>query len=96
MYNRHRLSEIVQPRNGTAEAPTDVLYFDVSVTAELPDNNPTAEATRMAWLAESLKQRGMCPGGHDIVRRRPFDFMEDNPARRDLRYEVKCRAVVPD
>lgn len=87
-YNRHRLSDISLPRDSGSSG---VIYFDVTVTAEFPDNDPVAEAERMTWLAESLEQRSMCLLGYDIVSRRAFDFMEDNPARRDLRYEVRCR-----
>ncbi len=89
-YNRHRLSDISEPRDGTVG---DVLFFDVSLSAEFPDDNATAEATRMIWLAEWLESRAMCPAGHEVVNRRPFDFMEHNPARRDLRYEVRCKAA---
>jgi hypothetical protein len=92
-YNRHRLSDITEPRDGMGGDGGDVLFFDVSVTAEFPDNNAAAEATRMTWLAEWLESRAMCPAGHEVVNRRPFDFMEHNPARRDLRYEVRCKAA---
>ncbi|MBM4196304.1 MAG: hypothetical protein FJ197_04285 [Gammaproteobacteria bacterium] len=93
LYNRHRFSEITQPRDGAGGASRDVFYFDVSITAEFPDNDATAEAERMRWLDEWLELRGMCPAGREILRKRPFDFMEDNPARRDQRYEVRCRAA---
>ena len=65
--------------------------FDVTVNGEFPDNNAAAEAERMKWLTEWLEQRHMCLTGHDVVKKRKFDYMEDNPARRDLRYEVRCR-----
>jgi len=90
-YNRHRLSDITLPREG-APGDRDIFFFDVTVNAEFPENDPAAEAARMRWLAEWLEQRHMCLAGHEIVRRRAFDFMEDNPARRDLRYEVRCRS----
>ena len=93
LYNRHRLSDITLPRTGVESSPSDTFFYDVSVTAEMPDNDATAEATRLTWLGEWLEQRGMCPAGHDVIKRRPFDFMEDKPARRNLRYEVKCRAT---
>lgn len=88
-YNRHRLSDITLPRDPDSK---DSFYFDVTVTAEFPDQDAQAEATRMQWLAEWLKQRHMCPQGHEIMRRRGFDFLEHNPAHRDLRYEVRCRS----
>ncbi len=94
-YNRHRLSDITLPRDKSGvqaeDGGGDIFFFDVTVTAEFPDNNATAEAERMKWLAEWLEQRHMCLTGHEIVKKREFDYMEDNPARRDLRYEVRCK-----
>jgi hypothetical protein len=93
-YNRHRLSDITLPRSGDASAAaTEIFYFDVTITPEFPDNNATAEAERMSWLDEWLEQRNMCPTGYEIIRKRRFEYMEDNPARRDLRYEVRCQAA---
>lgn len=91
-YNRHRLSDVTLPRDGSGatDAASDIFYFDVTVTAEFPDDNADAEAERMKWLDEWLEQRNMCPKGHEIVKKRKFDYMEDNPARRDLRYEARC------
>ncbi len=95
-YNRHRLSDITLPRDGgsvaAAGANNDIFYFDVTVTGEFADNNAAAEAERMKWLAEWMEQRHMCLTGHEVVNKRKFDFMEDNPAHRDLRYEIRCRA----
>ena len=85
-YDQHRLSDITMPREGG-----DNFYFDVSVTAEFPDSDAAAEAARMKWLTEWLKLRHMCPTGYEIVKKRRFDYMEDNPAHRDLRYEVRCK-----
>lgn len=90
-YNRHRLSDITLPRD--PGAASDVLYFDVSLTAEFPDASADAEAERMRWLDEWLLQRNMCAAGREIVGRRRFRELEDNPARRDLRYEVRCRSA---
>jgi hypothetical protein len=97
-YNRHRLSDITLPRSGDgspSDAGSDIFYFDVTVTAEFPDNNARAEAERMKWLSEWLVQRTMCPAGYEILKKRKFDYMEDNPARRDLRYEVRCKDGAP-
>lgn len=90
LYNRHRLSDITLPRDGAGGDRTDIFFFDVTVTAEFPDNSATAEAERMEWLDEWLEQRNMCAKGHEVLKKRKFDYMEDNPARRDLRYEVRC------
>ncbi len=91
-YNRHRLSEITVPREvgGENAVNKDVFFFDVSLTAEFPESSEAAEAERMKWLEEWLKQRSMCLSGYEILKKRRFDYMEDNPARRDLRYEVRC------
>jgi hypothetical protein len=88
LYNRHRLSDITLPRN---DPGSEMFYFDVTLTPEFPADDPAAEAMRMQWLAEWLEQRNMCTAGHEVVRMRRFAFEEDNPARRDLRYEIKCR-----
>lgn len=95
-YNRHRLSDITIPRDptGASGGTDDIFYFDVTVTPEFPGASAAAEAERMKWLSEWLVQRNMCPGGYDIVNKRKFGDMEDNPARRDLRYEVRCKPVV--
>lgn len=95
-YNRHRLSDITLPRSndgGASDTSSDIFFFDVTVTGEFPDNNATAEAERMKWLSEWLVQRSMCPSGYEIVKKRRFTYNEDNPARRDLRYEVRCKAA---
>lgn len=86
-YNRHRLSDVTLPRDGG----TDIFFFDVTISAEFPDNNATAEAERMKWLDAWMVQKHMCPTGHEIIEKRTFDYLEDNPARRDLRYEARCK-----
>lgn len=83
-FERHRYSQLVVPYDRN-----DVMYFDVTFNAEFPDNE-AAEATRMEWLKSWLEQRNMCAESFEVVVRRPFDPMEDNPARYDIRYEVKC------
>jgi len=85
-YERHRYSRLSEPfeRN-------DVLYFDVTFDPNFPDNNPVAEAKRMEWLTGWLAKRKMCLDGFKILKRRPFDTFENNPARHDIRYEVQCK-----
>ncbi len=92
-YNRHRLSDITLPRGEAAGS--DVFFFDVTLTAEFPEGSATAEAERMRWLDEWLVQRNMCMEGREVVGKRRFDELEDNPAHRDLRYEVRCRSGGP-
>lgn len=89
-FERHRHSQLEKPYDRD-----DVFYFDVSFTAQYPDNDEVAEATRMEWLARWLEQRSLCADGFEIVDRRPFAFLERNPARHDMRYEVKCKAASP-
>ena len=86
-FERHRYSQVVEPYNRK-----DVMYFDVTLSAEFPDNDKAAEAIRMEWLEGWLELRKMCSEGFEILARRDFDMMEDNPARHDVRYEFKCRA----
>jgi len=85
-YERHLYSKLSEPfeRN-------DVLYFDVTFDPNFPDNNPVAEAKRMEWLTGWLAQRKMCLDGYEILKRRPFESLENNPARHDIRYEVQCK-----
>jgi hypothetical protein len=85
-YERHRYSQLVVPYDRN-----DVMYFDVTFNAEFPDGEAT-EATRMEWLKAWLGQRSMCAESFEIVDRRPFEPMENNPAHHDIRYEVKCGA----
>jgi hypothetical protein len=45
----------------------------------------------MKWLAEWMEQRHMCLNGHEVTGKRKFRELEDNVARRNLRYEVRCK-----
>jgi len=85
-FERHRYSQLTEPfeRN-------DVIFFDVTFDPNFPDGDPAAEAKRMEWLTGWLNQRKMCLDGYEILKRRPFDMLENNPARHDIRYEVKCK-----
>ncbi len=84
-FERHRNSQIVLPHDRN-----DVFYFDVSFSPTMPDDDSSAEARRMAWLDAWVAVRKLCPSGYVIRDRREFGFLEDNPARRDVRYEVSC------
>jgi hypothetical protein len=85
-FERHRYSQVTEPYDRN-----DVLYFDVTFSAQFPDDDPEAEAIRMKWLDAWLEQRKLCGGnGYEIVTRRPFDTMEYNAAHHDVRYEFKC------
>lgn len=85
-FDRHRYSQLAQP-----EGPSGPVFFDVTYSADYPRDDPQAETARLAWLSGWLKLRRLCPAGFDVVSRRPFDYLEDNPARHDERWEVACR-----
>ena len=85
-FERHRYSQLSEPYDRN-----DVMYFDATFTADFPDN-AAGEAKRMEWLQAWLQQRNMCTDGFEVVTRRPFEPMESNPARHDIRYEVNCGA----
>ncbi|MFQ5634596.1 MAG: hypothetical protein ACE5G3_04605 [Gammaproteobacteria bacterium] len=88
-FERHRHSRLSEPYDRN-----DVMYFDVRFDTAYPDEDPGAESIRLEWLAAWLRQRKMCVEGYEIVKRRPFGTMEDNPARYDVRYEVTCKPGV--
>ena len=50
---------------------------------------------RMEWLEGWLEVRKLCANGYEILERRPFEFLEHNPAQYDLRYKVQCKVVAP-
>jgi hypothetical protein len=85
-FVRHRHSQLTEPYDRN-----DVVYFDAMFDPNYPDDDPVAEAKRMEWLSSWLEQLHMCPDGYEIVKRRPFDMLESNQARYDIRYEVKCK-----
>lgn len=84
-FDRHRYSRVVQ-----AFDQPDKIYFDVSFGADYPADDPAAEKARMAWLDAWLEQRRLCPSGHEVGVRRPFDYLEDNPAGYQQRWEIHC------
>jgi len=85
-FDRHRYSQLVMPFDRPG-----LMYFDVSYPATYPADDPDAERSRMRWLEGWLQQRGLCPAGYEIIRQRPFDYLEDNPRRHEQRYEVRCQ-----
>lgn len=87
-FARHSLSQLSAPLEGG-----DFYWFDVKLTADMPDDNELAEAQRLEWLATWLQSRSLCMNGYQVMERRPFEFLEHNPARYDLRYKVQCSAA---
>lgn len=84
-FERHRHSQLVQPA-----AKPEAIFFDVLFSPDYPAADPAADATREAWLDAWLRQRQLCAAGHEVVTRRPFDYLEDNPGRYQERWEVRC------
>jgi hypothetical protein len=89
-FARHRYSQIVEPYDRD-----DVLYFDVTFSPDLPDDDAVAEQTRMKWLEGWLEQRKMCANGYEIVSRHRIETLDYNPAHHDVRYEFKCVSAPP-
>lgn len=87
-FQRHTLSQLSAPLEGG-----DFYWFDVKLTAEMPADNEVAEARRLGWLASWMAARSACGEAYEVLERRPFDFLEHNPARFDLRYKVRCAPV---
>ncbi len=90
-YERHANSRISTPLAGG-----DFIWYDVKLTPALPLDNDQAERERMVWLQAWLAQRNLCPSGYEIEERRPFEFLEHNPAQMDVRYKVRCRVAPVD
>ncbi|MBN8279639.1 MAG: hypothetical protein J0M16_03425 [Gammaproteobacteria bacterium] len=84
-FDRHRYSRLLQP----FDAP-DRIYFDVRFVPDYPAGDATADRAREAWLDAWLVQRKLCADGHAVEKRRPFDYLEDNPAGYQERWEVRC------
>ena len=90
-YERHTNSRISQPLDGG-----DYYWFDVKVTPAMPLESEAAETKRQIWLQTWLLQRRLCPAGYEVIERRPFEFLEHNPARMDIRYKVRCVVEMPE
>lgn len=84
-FDRHRYSQLTQP----FDRP-DQIYFDLKFSTDFPADDLASDLSREQWLASWLRQRGLCAAGHEIVKRRAFDYLEDNPAGYQQRWEVRC------
>lgn len=87
-FDRHRYSQLVQPFDRRGQ-----IYFDVTFSAAYPADDPVADAKRRAWLGAWLAQKRLCSGGYEVTTRRPFDYLEDNPAGFQQRWEIRCQTV---
>ena len=87
-FDRHRYSQLVQPFDRRGQ-----IYFDVLFSSAYPVDDPAADVKRTAWLGAWLAQKRLCIGGHEVAIRRPFDYLEDNPAGFQQRWEIRCLAV---
>lgn len=85
-FERHRYSQLVQPVTRPG-----LIFFDIRFSPAYPADDPDGDAARAEWLDAWMKQRGLCGHGYDVVERRPFDWLEDNPAGYDQRWEIHCR-----
>lgn len=91
-YERYSMSSLKTDPSG---ANNSVLIFEAKTSAQYPADSPSAEAVRMTWAEEWLESRRMCPGGFEVISRRPFTAGEYNPNRYALRYELRCLPVAP-
>jgi hypothetical protein len=87
-FDRHRFSQLTAP----ASRP-GIFYFDLGFPPEFPADDPVADAARMRWLSDWLAQRQLCPDGFEVLKRRAFDYLEDNPRGYQQRWEVTCRSA---
>lgn len=87
-FDRHRYSQLVQP----FDRP-DKVYFDVIFGVAFPVDDPVADQSRVVWLEAWLKQRRLCPAGYKVIERRPFEYLEDNPAGYQQRWDIRCLAA---
>ncbi len=83
-YDRHNLSRVWLSQDGKQ------LFFDATASTAYPADNAAAEAVRLGWMADWLKLRKFCTGGHRVADRRPIRSDEYNPQRHDLRYRIEC------
>lgn len=84
-YDRHAMSLMRMSDEG------DTWLFDARTDANYPANSLNAEAMRMRWAGEWLRQRKSCDYGFDVVSRRQYQPGDDNPLRWNLRYELACK-----
>ncbi len=85
-FDRHRYSRLIQPYERPGQ-----IYFDVIFSTTYPSGDAAADQVRTRWLEAWLAQRRLCAEGHEVALRRPFEYLEDNPAGYQERWEVRCR-----
>lgn len=84
-YYRHSMSSFRESRTQPG-----ILEFEVTTATRSAEEGTEAEAERIRWLEDWLKQTGACPAGYRIVSREPIDPGEVNPRGHDLRYRLRC------
>ena len=70
-FDRHRLSRLTIPYDAR-----DTFFFDVTLSPELPDEDPLAESRRLAWLQtwiESREEYGVEFPTDSVDRRQNFE-----------------------
>lgn len=83
-YERHTMSRLLVSED------SDIIVFEASISPAYPENSPAGEEQRMQWLESWLLVRKLCPEGYEVLERRSFEMLEDNPAHHELRYEIRC------
>jgi hypothetical protein len=86
-YYRHTRSSF-----GNSRTEPGVLVFEATTSGLYPVESAEAEAQRVEWLEDWLKQTRSCPAGYEVLSREPIDPAEVNPQRHDLRYRIRCTA----
>ena len=84
IHDRHSMSRLYVPDDG------DRIVFEASVSPDYPAQGEEAEAARMLWIKQWLKQRNLCANGFEIEERTKIGSAADNPYHHDLRYTLRC------
>lgn len=72
------------------------FMFTARTDLEYPENDPKAEATRMAWLERALSDRHLCPSGHTIIGRTVVAVDEEELRQtHHIVYHVVCNWTEP-
>ncbi len=82
-----------KPESTHFSATSDGFAFRAIADAAYPEDSPNGEAWRMRWLAQRLKDSGVCPAGYDITSRKS-ELLSTGTLNSiyDVYYEGRCRA----
>ncbi len=74
-----------------SEDNEEFIYRTQCGTWSDPPEDPRAEANRLKWLDEYLRDNDMCPGNYQITKRRVITTLKTNRGSRYLiDYKGKC------